>query len=136
VALPNDSGPIFGQIADQLANQIADGGLAEGERIPSTNELAAFHRVNPATAARALSMLVDDGLAEKRRGVGMFVAAGARERLVHTRRRQFAERYVRPLVSEGARLGLEPGELLALVREELATREPLAAAAAPSGGAS
>jgi len=136
VALPNDSGPIFGQIADQLANQIADGGLAEGERIPSTNELAAFHRVNPATAARALSMLVDDGLAEKRRGVGMFVAAGARERLVHTRRRQFAERYVRPLVSEGARLGLEPGELLALVREELATREPLAAAAALSGGAS
>ena len=136
MALPNDSGPIFGQIADQLANQIADGGLAEGERIPSTNELAAFHRVNPATAARALSMLVDDGLAEKRRGVGMFVAAGARERLVHTRRRQFAERYVRPLVSEGARLGLEPGELLALVREELATREPLAAAAALSGGAS
>jgi DNA-binding transcriptional regulator YhcF (GntR family) len=135
VAPANESGPIFAQIADQLANQIADGELSEGERIPSTNELAGFHRINPATAAHALSVLVDDGLAEKRRGVGMFVAAGARERLVRERRRQFAERYVRPLVSEGARLGLEPGELLALISEELATREPMAAAA-PAGGTS
>lgn len=117
----NDTGPIFAQIAEQLGNQIADGGLIEGERIPSANELATFHRVNPATAARALSALADDGLADKRRGVGMYVAKGARDRLVRTRRRQFADKYVRPLVAEGSRLGLAHDELLALVCEELAS---------------
>jgi GntR family transcriptional regulator len=117
----NENGPLFAQIADQLANQIADGGLTEGDRLPSTNEIATFHRVNPATAARALSILVDDGLAEKRRGVGMFVTKGARARLVRARRREFSERYVRPMVVEGVRLGLEVESLLTLVREELAS---------------
>jgi GntR family transcriptional regulator len=116
--VPDSGGPLFAQIAASLADQIADGGLGEDERIPSTNDLAAFHRVNPATAARALGSLVDDGLAEKRRGVGMFVAKGARERLLKARRREFAERYVRPLVVEAARLGLDDAELLALVRDE------------------
>src|SRR6204780_2075808 len=72
--------PLFVQVADRLAGQIADGGLAEGERVPSTNELAAFSRINPATAAKGINVLADDGLLEKRRGIGMFVAAGARER--------------------------------------------------------
>lgn len=116
--VPDGGGPLFAQIAASLADQIADGGLGEDERIPSTNDLAAFHRVNPATAARALGSLVDDGLAEKRRGVGMFVAKGARERLLAARRREFADRYVRPLVVEAARLGLDEAELLALVRDE------------------
>lgn len=121
MASANDSGPLFAQIAGRLADQIADGGLGEGERIPSTNELATFHQVNPATAARALSELVEQGLAEKRRGVGVFVAAGARERLVRGRRKEFAERYVRPLVTEAARLGLDESTLLAVVREELSS---------------
>ena len=59
------------------SEEIADGTLPEGERVPSTNELAAFYRINPATAAKGISMLTDDGLLEKRRGIGMFVAAGA-----------------------------------------------------------
>jgi DNA-binding transcriptional regulator YhcF (GntR family) len=119
----DDGGPIFAQIAAELANQIADGTVDEGERIASSNELAAFYRVNPATAARSLTALVDEGLLEKRRGVGMFVAVGARERLVESRRRQFAERYVRPLVVEAARLGIGADELLGLVREEQASAE-------------
>ncbi|BCJ34380.1 GntR family transcriptional regulator [Actinocatenispora thailandica] len=127
-----DSGPIFAQIADRLTDEVADGTLAEGERIPSTNELATFHRVNPATAARALSVLVDEGIAEKRRGVGMFVAAGARERLMRVRRRQFADSYVRPLVTEANRLGLGRQELLALVRDELAELAAVAPAPARS----
>jgi GntR family transcriptional regulator len=116
----NDSGPIFVQIADELADQVADGGLAEDGRIPSANELAAFYRVNPATAARALAMLVEEGLANKRRGVGMFVATGARNRLIQRRRRQFADKYIRPMVAEATRLGLDQDELLTLVRGELA----------------
>ncbi len=123
MSLPDDGGPIFAQIAAELANQIADGTVAEGERVASTNELASFYRVNPATAARSLTALVDDGLVEKRRGVGMFVVAGAREKLVLARRRRFADRYLRPLAVEAARLGIGPDELLGLVREELASVE-------------
>ena len=123
MALLDDGGPIFTQIADQLANQIADGGLSEGERVASSNELAAFYRVNPATGFRALGVLLDEGLVEKRRGIGMFVAIGARDRLVQVRRRRFTERYVTPLVAEAGRLGFALEELLALVREESASPE-------------
>ena len=109
--------PLFAQIAERLAEEIADGGLAEGERVPSMNELAAFYRINPATAAKGLNLLADDGLLEKRRGIGMFVASGARKRLLAQRREQFASRYVEPLLAEAARLGIGADELLALVRE-------------------
>lgn len=109
--------PLFTQVADRLAAEIADGGLAEGERVPSTNELAAFYRINPATAAKGINLLADDGLLEKRRGIGMFVADGARQRLLGQRREQFAERYVRPMLSEAARLGIDSSELLVLIKE-------------------
>jgi GntR family transcriptional regulator len=109
--------PLFVQIAERLADQIADGTLAEGERVPSTNELAAFYRINPATAAKGISMLTDDGLVEKRRGIGMFVTVGARAQLLGERRKRFAERYVEPLVAEAGRLGINADELVALIRE-------------------
>ncbi len=108
--------PIFSQIAERLLEEIADGTLPDGERVPSTNELAAYYRINPATAAKGINMLIDDGLLEKRRGIGMFVAAGARTRLLAERRRQFAERYVGPLVAEAGRLGIDADELVALIR--------------------
>jgi GntR family transcriptional regulator len=113
----DDGAPIFSQVADRLAEEIAEGALAEGDRVPSSNELAAFYRINPATAAKGINVLADDGLLEKRRGIGMFVAAGARERLVGARRRRFAERYVVPLVAEASRLGIDADELVALIRE-------------------
>jgi GntR family transcriptional regulator len=113
----DDATPIFTQIAERLADEIADGGLAEGDRVPSTNELAAYYRINPATAAKGVNVLIDDGLLEKRRGIGMFVAAGARERLLEDRRRGFAERYVEPMVVEASRLGLDGDALIDLVRE-------------------
>lgn len=108
--------PLFVQIAERLSAQIADGDLAEGEQVPSTNELAAFYRINPATAAKGISMLTDEGLVEKRRGIGMFVARGARHRLLAERRKGFAQRYIDPLVVEAGRLGIDVDELLALVR--------------------
>lgn len=113
----DEGAPIFSQIAERLSEQIADGTLPEGERVPSTNELAAFYRINPATAAKGINMLTDDGLLEKRRGIGMFVAAGARDRLLTERRKRFAERYVEPLVAEASRLGIDADELVALIRE-------------------
>ena len=113
----DEGAPLFVQIAERLADEIADGGLAEGEQVPSTNELAAYYRINPATAAKGINMLTDDGLLEKRRGIGMFVAAGARARLLAERRKRFAERYVEPLVAEASRLGIDADELVALIRE-------------------
>src|SRR6201989_785264 len=108
---------VFVQVADRLAGEIADGGLAEGERVPSTNELAAFYRINPATAAKGINLLADDGLLEKRRGIGMFVAAGARRPLRAQGVEQCVERYVRPLLTESARLGIGSGELMGLIQD-------------------
>jgi GntR family transcriptional regulator len=115
--------PLFVQVAERLAAEIADGGLAEGGRVPSTNELAAFYRINPATAAKGINVLADDGLLEKRRGIGMFVAAGARQRLLARRRAEFTERYVGPLLAEAARLGIDVDELIALIKESGNERE-------------
>ena len=109
--------PLFAQIAERLAEEIADGGLAEGERVPSMNELAAFYRINPATAAKGLNLLADDGLLEKRRGIGMFVAPGSRATLLARRRAEFTERYVEPLLTEATRLGIDSDELIALIKE-------------------
>src|ERR1700744_3628391 len=105
--------PLFTQVAERLAAEIADGGLAEGARGPSMNELAAFYRINPATAAKGINLLADDGLLEKRRGIGMFVASGARRRLLAQRRERFAAHYVEPLVTEAARLGIDTDDLIA-----------------------
>jgi DNA-binding transcriptional regulator YhcF (GntR family) len=109
--------PLFIQIAERLADQIADGTLGEGERAPSTNELSAYYRINPATAAKGLNVMIDDGLLEKRRGIGMFVSAGAREQLLNSRRKQFVERFVDPMVAEATRLGINATELVALIKD-------------------
>jgi GntR family transcriptional regulator len=113
----DDGAPIFSQIAERLADDIAEGALAEGDRVPSTNELAACYRINPATAAKGINVLADRGLVEKHRGIGMFVAPGARASLLDDRRRRFAERFVEPMVAEAGRLGIDVDTLLALIRE-------------------
>ncbi|MGC1185160.1 MAG: GntR family transcriptional regulator [Candidatus Dormiibacterota bacterium] len=113
----DDGAPIFSQIAERLADEIAEGTLKEDDQVPSTNELAAYYRVNPATAAKGISVLADDGLVEKHRGIGMFVVKGARGRLLDARRARFAERYIEPLVFEANRLGVDTDALVALIRE-------------------
>jgi GntR family transcriptional regulator len=113
----DEGAPIFAQVADRLADEIADGVLVEGARVPSSNELATFYRINPATAAKGISVLITEGLLEKQRGVGMFVAEGARGRLLARRQQSFVERYVEPLVAEGLRLGIEPESLAEMVRQ-------------------
>lgn len=113
--------PLFTQIAERLADQIADGTLGEGERVPSTNELAAYYRINPATAAKGLNIMSDEGLIEKRRGIGMFVSSGARHLLLADRRKRFADRYVNPMIAEAGRLGIDANELVELIRDSRST---------------
>ncbi|WEG09024.1 GntR family transcriptional regulator [Microbacterium horticulturae] len=108
---------LFLQIAESVEDAIIDGSLAEEAQAPSTNELASFHRINPATAAKGVNMLVDKGVLYKRRGIGMFVAPGARHLLLEERRSAFADRYVEPLLAEAAKIGLDADDLRALIRE-------------------
>jgi GntR family transcriptional regulator len=113
----DDGTPLFQQIADQLVSDIVDGALAEGARVPSSNEFAAFYRINPATAAKGINLLVDDGILEKRRGVGMFVVAGARDRLITLRRNEFGRRLIDPLLTEARRLGISTDELTEMIAQ-------------------
>ena len=114
----DDGRPIFVQIAEQLESQIIDGSLPEEAQVPSINELAAFHRINPATALKGVTVLVDEGILYKRRGVGMFVAPGARERLIADRKDAFVDDFVRPLVAQASALGITAVQLTQLIGKE------------------
>lgn len=111
----DDDRPIFLQIAEQIENDIIAGTLPEETQVPSTNEFATFHRINPATAGRGVNLLVDAGILYKRRGIGMFVAEGARARVIAGRRDHFTAEYVRPLVAEAAKLGISANELAEMI---------------------
>ncbi|WP_434811997.1 GntR family transcriptional regulator [Microbacterium sp. bgisy189] len=115
--------PLFLQIAETVEDSILAGGLAENDQAPSTNELAAFHRINPATAAKGVAMLTDKGVLVKRRGIGMFVAEGARDLLLAERREAFADRFLDPLLAEARKLGLDPDDLALLLRERATNTE-------------
>ncbi len=112
--------PLYVQIAESVGDAIVDGSLAEESQAPSTNELAAFYRINPATAAKGIAMLVDRGVLYKRRGIGMFVATGAREMLLAERRTTFADNFIEPLMTEARRLGFTPDDVARLIRERAA----------------
>jgi GntR family transcriptional regulator len=107
----DESRPIFQQIAEQIENDIISGVLPEETQVPSTNEFAAFHRINPATAGKGVNLLVDTGILYKKRGIGMFVAEGSRDRLVAERREQFRDQYIQPLLVEAEKLGITASQL-------------------------
>ncbi|WP_403020287.1 GntR family transcriptional regulator [Salinibacterium sp. GXW1014] len=108
--------PIFVQLAEQIENDILSGALPEESQVPSTNEFAAFHRINPATAGKGVNLLVDAGILYKKRGIGMFVATGSRDRIVRQRMERFEVDYVHPLLVEAAKLGLTHDDVAALIR--------------------
>ena len=114
----DDSRPIFVQIAELIENDIIAGALPEETQVPSTNEFAAFHRINPATAGKGVNVLVDDGILYKKRGIGMFVASGARERLVAKRRDQFQNEFIAPLIVEAEKLGIDKTQVIDMIRKE------------------
>lgn len=115
--LVEEGRPLFVQIAEEIEASVLDGSLAEGERAPSTNELAAFHRINPATAAKGINLLVDREILIKRRGLGMFVAEGAAERLRTERKLSFADHYLTPMLAEARHIGLTAETVIELLRE-------------------
>ncbi|MHA6668863.1 GntR family transcriptional regulator [Homoserinimonas sp. A447] len=114
----DETRPIFLQIAEQIENDIISGALPEETQVPSTNEFAAFYRINPATAGKGVNLLVDAGILYKKRGIGMFVAEGARSTIIATRRDQFQREYVQPLVAEAAKLGITHTQLADMIKRE------------------
>jgi DNA-binding transcriptional regulator YhcF (GntR family) len=114
----DESRPIFLQIAEQIENDIVSGTLAEESQVPSTNEFAAFFRINPATAGKGVNLLVDAGILYKKRGIGMFVAAGAQARLTARRRDDFSTQFVRPLLDEAAKLGISVSQVSEMIAKE------------------
>ncbi len=120
----DDASPIYLQIAEEIRTQILSGELAEGARLTSTTEYATRYRINPATANKAVSLLVDEGLVVKRRGIGMFVTQGALERLRRSRRTTYTDDVLHPALDTGLALGLSSTELRDAVATHLRTRTP------------
>ena len=111
----SDDRPIFQQIAEQLEEGILSGAYPEESQVPSITEYSVQYRINPATALKGINLLVDAGLLYKKRGVGMFVSPGAREKLRQTRRERFYQDYVQRMVREARNLGLTDSELRTLL---------------------
>lgn len=107
---------IYLQIAESIETDILRGILLEEERVPSTNELAKLYAINPATAAKGVNILVDEGILYKKRGIGMFVAAGAKEAILNRRRSEFYDNYVKKLLEEAASIGLDRDEVVRLIQ--------------------
>ena len=119
----SDSTSIYLQIAEMLENDILRGVLEEEGQAPSTNELARAYSINPATAAKGINLLVEEGVVYKKRGVGMFVQTGAVETLRAKRKEGFYDRFVASLVAEAKRLGIGREELAKLIDRGFAQGE-------------
>ena len=119
----NSDRPIFQQIAEGLEDGILSGAFPEESQIPSITEFSVLYKINPATALKGINLLVEEGVVYKKRGVGMFVAQGAAERLRVKREEGFYERFVASLVGEAKRLGIGKEELEALIARGFAQQE-------------
>ena len=111
-ALWNDSQPIYWQLKERTIAMILEGTLAEGEPLPSVRTVASDFQLNPITVSKSYQSLVDDGLVEKRRGLGMFVCEGAREQLIASERAKFINEEWPAMLNRIEQLGLDVEELI------------------------
>lgn len=107
----NDKQPIYRQLRDLVVRRIMDGSFAEGEAVPSVRQVSADYKINHLTVAKAYQELVDTGLLEKRRGLGMFVADGARSALTADERSRFLDEEVPAFARRVRQLGLEMSDI-------------------------
>ncbi|APU16905.1 MULTISPECIES: GntR family transcriptional regulator [Actinoalloteichus] len=114
----DDRSPIYQQIAERIKNDILGGELAEDAQVMSTNQYAAFYRINPATAAKGFHQLIEEGVLYKKRGIGMFVSQGAQETLRAQRRQRFFEEVVDAMVTEARIVGISLDEVVQRIQEQ------------------
>ena len=109
----SDSTPIYRQLKERVVAMVLDGELKEGDALPSVRQVAADYQLNPITVSRAYQELADEALGEKRRGLGMYVIDGAREKLLASERERFLKEEWPLVLARIERLGLKPEQLLA-----------------------
>ena len=109
--------PIYLQIAESIVDDLIRGVIEEETQIPSTNQMAVIYKINPATAGKGINLLVDRGILYKRRGIGMFVAGGARKKILEERKSSFYSNYIVTLLDEARNLGIGIEELIDMIRK-------------------
>ncbi len=114
----NDDLPIYRQLRELVMQRILDGSFAEGEAIPSVRQVASDYNINHLTVAKAYQELVDDGVLEKRRGLGMFVLSGARETLTQDEQQKFLQEELPAFADRIKRLGLDLDTVTTKLREQ------------------
>ena len=114
----NNTAPIYRQLRNRVVDMILDAVIGEGDPVPSVRVVAAEYRINPLTVLKAYQQLVDERLIEKRRGLGMFVTAGARDLLLQAERRRFLDEQWPAIRATIRRLGLSPQLLFAKPGDE------------------
>ncbi len=112
----NNKDPIYLQLRDRLVELIMDGELQEGDALPSVRQISSQHRINPITVSKAFQILVDEQLVEKKRGLGMYVVTGAKDKLSKQERAKFLHEEWPQITERIERLGLEIDELLGSIK--------------------
>ena len=119
----DSSKPIFLQVRELIEDQIVNDQLKEGDQAPSTNQLVSFYKINHATVSKGINQLVEEGILYKKRGIGMFVTEGAKQKLVGQRKEAFVDNYVRSLVQEAEKLGITQDEIIELIKNTKGSEE-------------
>ena len=106
---------IYLQIGEMIEDEILRGILNEEEQVPSTTELSKFYKINPATAAKGINILVDKEVLYKKRGIGMFVQTGAKGKIIEERKKNFYETFVKKIITEAKLIGIDKQELKKMI---------------------
>ena len=110
--------PIFWQIAEEISEAIIIGAYEEESQIPSITEFSLLLKINPATVLKGVTILVDEGILYKKRGVGMFVEKGAKEKMILKRRDEFFEKYIYEMMEEAKRLNIDKEDIIRMIKGE------------------
>ena len=113
----NNEKSIYLQIAESIEDDIIKGIIEEETQIPSTNQMAVIYKINPATAGKGINTLVDREILYKRRGIGMFVASGAKKIIQETRKNSFYEKYIASLLDEAKNLRIGIDDLVDMIKK-------------------
>lgn len=109
--------PLYLQVAEEISEGIFNGSYREGAQIPSTTEISKAYKINPATILKGMNQLVDEDLIEKKRGVGMFVMAGAQEKILNKRKEKFITQGLTRFLGEARKLNISQEQLIQLIEK-------------------
>lgn len=109
--------PLFMQVAQWIETEILKDNIREEEQIPSTNQFAAIYNINPATARKGFDILTDEGIIYKKRGIGMFVATGAKELIKNKAKDRFVNESLTGLMEEAQKLGISAEEVIGMIKD-------------------